>query len=125
MTVEGKHRSPYVRVWLITMMLLNVLGVLANLVRAGAETTDLPGAPPPAFLALTVLSVANIGFLVVIWKWRRWGFYALGVSTLMAVVVNVFIAMPPIRSVIGMGSYFALYMLLRAGDGNSAWSHLE
>ena len=125
MSGEGKHRSPHVRVWLITMMLLNLLGVLANLVRSGARSTELPGASPAAFLVLTALSLANLGFLAVIWKWRRWGFYALGLSTILVVVINVLVGMPPIRSLIGMGSYFALYLFLRAGEGTSAWSQLD
>jgi hypothetical protein len=94
MSDQTKQRSPYVRVWLITMMLLNILGALANLVRTGAREADLPGASPSAFLVLGALSVANLGFLVMIWRWRRRGFYALGVSTLVAVAVNVFIGMP-------------------------------
>jgi hypothetical protein len=125
MTGETKQRSPYVRVWLITMMLLNVLGILANIIRTGARTTDLPGATPGGFLLLTALSLVNLVFLVMIWRWRRWGFYALGLSTLLVVVINVFVGMPPIRSLIGMGSYFALYVLLRGGEEKSAWSQLD
>lgn len=84
-------RSTFLTVWLVVLTILTVLGVLGSVVALGgasllgATLTNFPSWYLPVSL---VVSVIELGGVVLFWKWKMLGFQLLTAGAVVSVVVG-------------------------------------
>jgi hypothetical protein len=69
---------------------------------------------------LALLSLLNTLFVLAIWRWKKWGFYALCASAFVILMINIFAGVPILLALFGLLGIGFLYLLLRP-----VWKYLQ
>jgi len=91
----------------------------------GLVSAAMPDAPGWAFPVLGILSVLNLVCAIGLFQWKKWGFYGVCVSSVIAVVVNLAIGLPPASALFGLVGIAILYGILQIGQENKGWTQLD
>jgi hypothetical protein len=80
----------------IATVFINFLTNFLYLFGSLALISEIPGLPVVVLYLIGALSLAVIGFSVMIWQWKKMGVYGLFVSTLIILILNIYlgVAMP-------------------------------
>ena len=110
----------------LLFMLLLALVIVFNLL-LGVLTLFLTPALPARYASLSwifylagVLALLNAGFGIFLFRWKRWAFYGLCISAIIAFVLNLILGSDFITSLFGLLGPAILYLIIR-----SKWSLLE
>ena len=125
-------RATGLTAWLVFLIVLNALAA-AVLPAIGAAVRSLSPPDPATDLILfapTVLAVANIAFVIALFKYKKWGFWGMGATSLLFIPVLDKLGggggadlMAGAFGVIGIG---LLHAALNAGDDDQkAWPRLR
>jgi hypothetical protein len=120
-----RERHGCVTAWLILMIIANSVLALIYLFTANklAQTMNIPII---LVVALVILGVANVIFSVMLWSWKKSGFYGFVITGIIAFFINISIGISPVRCVLGLIGIAILYGILQIkNDGISAWENLE
>lgn len=119
------ERHGCVTTWLIFLIIANAVIALiyaftVNKLAATLHTSGL------AIAALIILCSINVICAVMLLTWKKIGFYGFVITTVLAFILNLYIGISPVRSIIGLLSFAVLYAILQIKrDGISAWSNLK
>lgn len=111
--------------WLVFMIIANAAAaIMTPLSAAGMKQAGLQ--PSPVILGIVVIgALANIAFAIALFRWRKWGFYGLVATSIIALVTNLSLGLGIGRSVFGLAGIALLYWLLNMGGERKAWPHLK
>jgi hypothetical protein len=88
-----------------------------------AQTTNIP---MTAIVALIILGVANVIFSLMLWRWKKSGFYGFVITAIIAFFINISVGISPVRCILGLIGIAILYGILQIKNGDtSAWENLE
>lgn len=125
---ETKSRHGCLTTWLALMIIANALTVLSYVIlmlpRGAVQSVRLH-TPAWALLVLAVSCMANVIFAVALFKWKRWGFFGLLVTTILALVINLRIGIKPALVVLGLCGIVILYAVLQIGGEKKGWDQLD
>lgn len=76
-------------------------------------------------MVLAVLAAANALFAFALLRWKKWGFFGITASALVALVVNLVIGINPGLAFSGLVGVALLYALLQIGGERKAWTQLD
>jgi len=122
---EEKKRHGCLTAWLILMIVLNSIVMLVYLLATDSVRSHYPNAPGWAFPALVVIGAFNLVCSFALFQWKKWGFWGICVSSLVAVVVNLYVGLDIIRSLLGLVGVLLLFGVLHIGNANKGWPQLE
>ncbi|MES2761618.1 MAG: hypothetical protein V4677_05405 [Bacteroidota bacterium] len=127
---EIKKRHGCVTAWLVMMIIANALTsvfylfvyLVGSMVKQDPETK----LTTPLISLLVIIGIANVFFSVLLLKWNKIGFYGFLMSSIGALIVNIYIGLGIGQSSIGLIGFAILYAVLQIKrDDVSAWENLE
>lgn len=74
---------------------------------------------------MIVLSLLNLVCAIVLFHWKKWGFWGFCVSSVIGLVVNLQIGLGIGPAIIGLVGVLLLYGVLHIGKKNKGWPQLE
>lgn len=122
--VEKSKRIGCLSAWLIFIIIgsiINVINISTSLLLT--QTTS------PLHSALFsqvgfISAVLNIIFAIALFKWKKYGFYGLCVTSIVSFIMNLYAGISLLPSLISFISVVILYILLKVGDERKAWPQL-
>ncbi len=123
----AKQRHGCVTAWLITMIVLNSLGALLYLLASEWVAKNLPhNVSTSTILLLGVIEIGNVVFSVLLFQWKKIGFYGFVMTSIVALIINLSIGTGAAQSVFGILGIALLYGVLQIKKDNvTAWENLE
>ncbi len=120
-----KKRHGCFTAWLILMIVANSAMALFYLLGMRIMKEAYPNVPVWLFLILTLLGVFNLICAIALFNWKKWGFWGFCVSSVIAMIVNIFIGLGIGQSVAGPLGIAFLYGILQIGKDNKGWPQLN
>jgi len=122
-----KQRHGCVTAWLILMIVANSLTAGLYLFAKEMVTKSLPGdVSTPLIILLGICAIGNIIFSVMLFQWKKLGFWGFVVTGVGAIIINISIGLGIGQSLFGLASVAILYGVLQIKQGNvTAWENLE
>jgi len=102
------------------MLLADGGTALTYLLAGGFITAVLPTIPSWAIYVLGVGALLNVVFVIFLFMWKKWAFFALCGMAGIAFVINLVSGMGIVPSILGLAGVVILYLILR-----SKWDLLE
>ena len=123
----SKQRHGCVTAWLIFMIIANSAIAFLYLFASSFITETLPGnVSETMIMLLGIVSIANIIFAVMLFKWKKIGFWGFTGTSIIALIINLNIGLGIGQSLLGLISIAILFGILQIKrDGVSAWKNLE
>jgi|SRR5579862_4311657 len=122
---EAKQRDGCLTAWLVLMIIGNSVTALLFVLFRERIKSHSPNAPAWIAPALTVASAANVVFAVALFRWKKWGFWGLLGTSILAFVTNLIIGTSVLQTILGLLGIGILYFLLQSGDAKRGWTQLE
>lgn len=127
---ELKKRHGCVTAWLVMMIIANTLAsifyLFMNMIGSMVKQDPETKLTTPLILLLIIIGVANVIFSVLLLKWNKIGFYGFLISSIGALIVNIYVGLSIGQSSIGLIGFAVLYGILQIKrDDKSAWENLE
>jgi hypothetical protein len=126
-TSAVKQRHGCVTAFLILMIVLNSIGALTYLFAGDTISKNIPGGVSDTMMiSLAVLGVLNVVFAVMLYKWKRLGFWGFIITSMGAFAINMSIGLGIFQSISGLVGIVILFGVLQIKKDNiSAWTNLE
>jgi hypothetical protein len=124
MSGGGKNRHGCVTAYLVFMLLANSASALVTLMTSDAIKSTLPDMPDWGIPVLVVASALNVVFTVLLFSWKKIGFYGFIATSILAAVLNAMAGIEPVQVVGGLIGVGILYAVLQIGKP-TAWSQME
>lgn len=126
-TVDSKQRHGCVTAWLIFMIIVNALVSVVYLLATDLVVQSFGGPVPHSLIYLLgALGIANIICAVLLFQWRKVGFWGVVATYLGAFTINLIIGIDIFQSLIGLVGIAVLYIILHIKKKNvSSWESLE
>ena len=91
--METKQRHGCVTAWLILVIIGNSVTALVYLFANELITQNLPiEIPNSMMIALAILGIGNVIFAIMLLKWKKTGFWGFIVTSILAMIINLIIA---------------------------------
>ncbi len=125
--IGNKQRHGCVTAWLIFMIVASAISALTYLFARGLISEMMPGTgDSPLFILLGFVAILNVIFAIMIFQWKRIGFYGFIVTGVIAFVINLIMGIGVGQSVMGLVGIGILYAILQIEqEGESAWKQLD
>ena len=102
--VKVTKRPTFLTIWLVLMTVAGVFTLYSYTLGSASITQTLPNIPSWSVTLLALMSAVNLASVVMLWMWKKAGFYLLIASAIIVASINGVILGP-----IGIGgSIFAL-----------------
>ncbi len=90
-------------------------------------TKSLPGdISDPMIILLGIIGIANVVFSVMLFHWKKFGFWGFVITSAGALMINLTIGLSVGQSLFGLAGIAILYGVLQIKQGNvTAWENLE
>jgi len=123
----SKQRHGCVTAWLILMIVANSLTAGLYLFAKEMVTKSLPGdVSTPLIILLGICAIGNVIFSVMLFQWKKLGFWGFVVTGVGAIIINLIIGFSIGQSLFGLAGIAILYGVLQIKQGNfTAWENLE
>jgi hypothetical protein len=122
---ETKLRSRFLTVFLIVLMISELWDIWSYFFRRDLVLRYHPTTPGWVFPWLAIYRIINLAGFVALFRWKKWGFFVLVLSSVLAFIVRLEAAsFPPLYVLSSLGLAPLLYGLLKFGKPN-VWSQLE
>lgn len=123
----SKQRHGCVTAWLIFLIVANSLTAALYLFAREMVTKNLPGdVSTPMIILLGIFGIANVIFSVLLFQWKKIGFWGFIVTSAGAIVINIIIGLGVGQSLFGLAGVAILYGILQIKQGSvTAWDNLD
>lgn len=125
--IETKHRHWSVTACLVLIIVTNSLLSQVYLFASDIVGYNLP--PDVSYVwikALGVLGLANIFFAVLLFRWRKIGFWGFVLASIGSLLISLYLGLMKAPSLLGLLGILVLYGVLQIKkDGVSTWENLN
>lgn len=118
-SVTNKKRHGCLISWLIVMT------VLSSVISSVYLFVGLFIVPVWYFPAQIMLFLLNIVCAVALFRWKKWGFWGLFLSAVIAIAISIAVGFGIEAALAGIVSAIIIYVILKLGKENGGWSQLE
>jgi hypothetical protein len=115
-----KSRHWFLTTWLILMILGNISGALTYILMPQAYSY-LPGWIIPVNIAVSLI---NLGSIIALFLWKKWGFWLLCGTCISVFVLNLSIGVGIGPSILGLIGVPILFGVLQIGKEKKGWTQL-
>lgn len=124
---SSKQRHGFVTAWLVLMIIANSMTAINNLFASLMITDNFPSnVPTQMIIILGIIGIANIVFSVLLFKWKKLGFWGFIITSIGSLIINLSTGLDIVQSFFGMVGIALIYGVLQIKkDGISAWENLE
>lgn len=122
-----RQRHGCVTAWLSLMILFNSITALVYFFKTNWIISTVGGnASRQLIFLLGIVAIANVAFALLLFRWKRVGFFGFILSSLLALGVNLAIGYSIGQCLAGLIGIILLYAILQIKQGGfKAWEHLE
>ena len=120
MTEQNVKRGGCLTAFLILMLVANSLTSLLYLLFSGIIRQASPNIPGWVTIILGIFGAINFLLSLAIWKWKKWGLYGFGASTVIVFIINLSIGTPILNSLFGLLGIIILAFLVKP-----LWNNFE
>ena len=108
-------RPTFLTVWLILIAVADVFSLISYTVGASALTTMMPNFPAWTLWVYDALIVVQLVSVVLLWMWKKIGFYLIVGCAIIAAIVNIYaLGVSGVIGVIfGLAGVGILYLAMR------------
>ena len=123
----SKQRHGCVTAWLVLMIIANSLTAILYLFASDIITKNLPGNVSTAMIILLgVIGIGNVIFSVLLFQWKKIGFWGFTITSVGALIINLSIGLGIGQSLFGLVGIAILYGVLQIKKENvTTWKNLE
>ena len=89
-SLKPKKRHWSISVWLTIIILANAAGAVFTVMKREQLQAILPDYPQWGTWATAALAALNVVSAIAILSWKRWGFYGVVASSLVACILNMY-----------------------------------
>ncbi len=114
MVETEKKRGALLTTWLVIMLIANFFTALSYFIFNSTIASTYPNIPVWMFYLYGVLSLANLTFVIFLFMWKRWAFYALCGSAVIAFIMNIVVGLGIATSIMGLAGPVILYLIMRS-----------
>lgn len=126
--MEKKQRHGCVTAVLLLMVLGSLITIYTNLLAHDIKiiATNLPSKMSTSMLyILAALSAIDIFFIVMLVKWKKYAFWGLVLTSIVAFIINLIAGQNAIYSLVGFLGILILFGVMQIkNNGVSAWKNL-
>ncbi|MCX6707966.1 MAG: hypothetical protein NT001_07610, partial [Candidatus Woesearchaeota archaeon] len=101
-------------VWLVIMLIANLFTALYYLILNSTIASVYPNVPTWIFYVYGLLGLANLAFVIFLFMWKRWAFFALCGCAIIAFIMNLAIGLGIVAAMFGLGGPIILYLIMRS-----------
>lgn len=117
-----KRRHGCLTAWLIYFSLVNTVMALVSFVRPN----EIPDVSENAVLAYGAVSIFNLLFLILVFKWLKYGFWGYAITSVAGAAIAAFCLHDAFQTVFALLGLLGVYGLLRLKKADvSGWHNLE
>lgn len=109
---KEKKRNDFLTVWLCLMLAANLGTGLLYLILNPLMAIIYPNVNPSIFYIYSLMAFINTIFVVYLFKWKIWAFYAICISSTLALLMNYYVGLGS-TSLLGLSGIVILYLALR------------
>jgi len=120
MVKTEKKRGALLTIWLVIMLIANFFTALSYLLLNSTIASAYPNVASWIFYLYGILSLANFAFAIFLFMWKRWAFYALCGSAIIAIIMNLYIGLGIFAIIFGLAGPVILYSIMK-----SKWDSFE
>ncbi len=123
----NKQRHGCVTAWLILMIIANSFTAILYLFAGDTVSQNFPGGISNTMMILLgIIGIGNIIFSVLLFKWKKIGFWGFIFSSIVALAINLNIGISIGQSLFGLAGIAVLYGVLQIKkDTVTAWDNLD
>lgn len=114
MVETEKKRGAWLTIWLILMLIANLYSALLYLILNKTLMSVYPHAPLVAWYIYGLLTLANFVFVIFLFMWKRWAFFACCGTTLIAFILNLVIGLGIFSAIFGLVGIVILYLSMKS-----------
>jgi hypothetical protein len=122
-----KQRHGCVTTWLVFVIIINSLFAFVYLFANEFIINSLPNdVSTTMILLLGILCIANAIFAVMLFQWKKIGFWGFVASSIFVLIINLSIGIgigQSVAGLLGIAIYYGVLQIKR--DNVSAWDNLE
>ncbi len=108
-----KKRGALLTIWLAIMLILNIITALSYLLLNASIASFYPDIPSWVFYIYGLLSLANAAFVIFLFKWKKWGFFAICASAAIIFIMNIAVGIGTITAITGLLGPVILYLIMK------------
>jgi len=125
--MQEKQRHGFLTFWLVLMAIANIASTYLNAVAVPSGAMPrLPNVGDGIYYMLAAASFFNFICTIALFRWKKWGFYGFIASSVLALIVNIFVAkLGILASLPGVLGVVLLYGVLQIGSDNKGWPQLD
>tara|TARA_B110001452_G_scaffold17012_1_gene13835 strand:- start:315 stop:698 length:384 start_codon:yes stop_codon:yes gene_type:complete len=122
-----KQRHGCVTAWLIFMIIANSFTAFLYLITGDAVSQNFPGGISNTIIILLGIGgIGNIIFSVLLFNWKKIGFWGFSFTSIAALIINLNIGLGIVQSLIGLAGIAVLFGVLQIKKDNvTAWNNLD
>jgi hypothetical protein len=122
-----KQRHGCVTAWLVLMIIANSLTAMAYFFASEMITKNLSmDVSNSMIILLGIICIANVIFSVMLFQWKKLGFWGFIITSIGALIINLSIGLGITQSLFGLVGIAILYGVLQIKKDNiPAWDNLE
>jgi O-antigen ligase len=126
-TERTKQRHGCVTAWLIFIIVANSFTALIYLFAGDYISDNTPGGIPNHFIyILAFLGLGNVICASFLLKWKKLGFWGFLLTSVCALVINIYLGLGVGQSTIGLLGFAILFGVLQIKQNDiSAWNNME
>ncbi len=113
MSKTEKKRGALLTIWLAIMLILNIITALSYLLLNASIASFYPGIPLWIFYLYGLLSLANAVFVIFLFKWKKWAFFAICASAAIIFIMNISVGIKTTAAIAGLLGPVILYLIMR------------
>ena len=121
-----KSRHGCVTAWLIFIIAVNSIVACIYVFANDVISDSLPDDYQFIIILQGIISIANIVFAVMLFQWKKWGFWGFVISSAILFIVNLSTGVGIGQSVAGLAGVFILHGIMQIKkDDKTTWESLE
>jgi hypothetical protein len=122
---ESKKRHGCLTAFLIFILIANAAAALMFIFGGQMIKENAPEIAAWTLPLLAIGAVLNLVFAIALFKWKKWGFWGVLVTSIAGLVLNIVAGYGIGQSLTGLIVLAVLYGVLHIGKDNRGWPQLE
>ena len=114
MVETEKKRGAWLTIWLVFMLIANFFTALTYLVLNKTIASIYPNVALWVWHIYGLVGLANFVFIILLFMWKKWPFYAFCGSTVIAFIMNLAIGLGIVSAILGLAGPIILYLSMKS-----------
>lgn len=114
MAKTEKKRGALLTIWLVIMLIGNFFTAISYFRLNSVIASVYPNFPSTIFYIYGLLGLANFVFVIFLFMWKRWAFYAILGSAVITSIMNLVVGLGIFTAIFGLIGPVILYLIMRS-----------